>query len=110
MTMPGRMISNALENDSYAISFIHLELRRGERTLTERREKARQGLDYRTVDKIMYFLEGGFNFKKSGKEAFQRCINLDAQKHQTRLVEGKDKPFTKAVICLGHGTHQDLPS
>lgn len=81
MTMPGSMISNALENDSYAVPFIHLDLRNWERKFTERWEKARQGLDYRTVDKIMYFLKGAYTFEESGKEAFQRCINLDAQKH-----------------------------
>ena len=81
--------SNALKNDSYAVSFMLLELGRGKRKLTERWEKARQRLDYRTVDKIMYFLEGGYTFEESGKEALQRCINLDAQNQWTRLEEAK---------------------
>ena len=34
--------------------------------------------------------------------AFQRYINLDAQKQWTGLAEGKDKSFTKEDICMGH--------
>lgn len=34
---------------------------------------------------------------------FQRCVNLDAQKQWTGLADGKDKPFSKAVMFLGCG-------
>lgn len=39
------------------------------------------------------------------KKRPQRHANLDAQKQQTGLAEGKDKPFTKEVVCLGRDRH-----
>lgn len=50
-----------------------------------------------------YALLGG-----SEKEHF-KGIALDSQKQWTRLAEGKDKPFTKEVLCLGHDYSPDLP-
>lgn len=37
----------------------------------------------------------------SEKEAFQWCVNRDAQKQWTGLGQGKDKPLTKEVIFAG---------
>lgn len=38
------------------------------------------------VNKIMCFLECGYNFQESEKEEFHRCVNLDAHKQWTRLA------------------------
>lgn len=93
MTMPGSKISNALENDSHVVSHIHLELRSGHKesyikivydygamSIRIAIKKARRGLEYKIVSKIMCSSYGVYTFEGSGKEAFQSCINLDAQK------------------------------
>lgn len=49
-------------------------------------EKTRQGFDYRIADKIMYSLEGGYISEGSEKEAFQRCVNTDAQEQWAELA------------------------
>ena len=48
--------------------------------------RTQQGLDNREVNTIMCSLEGGHSSKGPEREAFQRCVNLDAQKQQTGLV------------------------
>ena len=62
---------NAPQNNSFAASFMHLRLRRELRKITERWE-----LDYRIVNKIMCFLEGGYGL-------FQKGVNLPEQKQWT---------------------------
>ena len=54
--MPGSKILYAPENNSFRAFFLHLKLRREK--MSGRLEKAKRGLDYRTVNKIRYSLEG----------------------------------------------------
>lgn len=49
----------------------------------------------------MCSLESDYTSEGSEKEAFQWCINLDAQKQWPGLGQGKDKPLTKEIIFLG---------
>ena len=69
MTVLGSKISSARENESFVVSLIHLESRRESKEDYRKQEKARWGLDYRRVNRIMCspawwltFLQG------SGKE------------------------------------------
>ena len=71
--MLGSKISNAPENNSFAASFMRLELRRELRKITWRCEKSKVGLDYRIVNKTMCSLEGGYGI-------FQMCVNPEAQR------------------------------
>ena len=41
--LPGSKISNAPENDSFTVPFLHLEFRKDVRKISRRREEARQG-------------------------------------------------------------------
>ena len=75
-----------------SVSFIHLKLGTDFYAFEMREDYIRvwataQGLDYRTVNKILGFLEGGHAFEGGvWKEAFQRGVNLDAQKQWTGLT------------------------
>ena len=60
MAIARSKISNAPENDSPAVSFMYLTLRRECKKITWRWKKARLGLDYRIVNKIMCSLAGGY--------------------------------------------------
>ena len=57
--MPGSKISNTPQNYSFAVSFMHLKLRREHKEDTRRWQKAKQGLNYRIVNKIACSLKGG---------------------------------------------------
>lgn len=61
MTMPRSRISNAPEKNCSAVSFIHLELRRDPEEDYKKVEesKAKQGLDYKILNKILCSLQGG---------------------------------------------------
>ena len=61
---------------------MHLKLRRERRNVAQRWEKARPGLDYTTVNKTMFSLEG-----TSG--LFQRCVHLHAQNHGQGWLQAK---------------------
>ena len=50
MYVPESKISNALENNSFAASFMHLKLRK----ITSRMEKSKWGVDYKIMKKIVY--------------------------------------------------------
>lgn len=76
--MPGNKLSNAPENDSFVVSFIPLELRREYRKDYMKVGQSRQGLGYRTVNKITCFLEGSHTCQEVLLLAFQRYVNLDA--------------------------------
>lgn len=52
--MLGSKISGALENNSFAVSFMHLKLKKG---CIYRWKEAKGGLEYRIVNKIMCFLD-----------------------------------------------------
>lgn len=54
--MPGSKSSNTLEENTFAASFVLLELRGTIRKSTCRRETANQQSDYRIVNKTMCFL------------------------------------------------------
>lgn len=77
--MQGSMISNAPES-KFCSFFFAFEIKEG----TQRRlEKASQGLDCRTVNKIMCSLTRGLVPPSRGiTSAFQRCIKLDALEQQ----------------------------
>lgn len=77
--MPGSKLSNAPENDSFVVSFISLELRREYRKDYMKVGQSRQGLGYRTINKITCFLEGSHACRGVLLLVFQRCVNLDAQ-------------------------------
>lgn len=62
--MLGSKFLEALEYDSFAVSFIPLELSRGHRKITGRWEKAK----CRIVNKVLCSLEGGYEFEGSVKE------------------------------------------
>ena len=53
MTMPGSKISNALENDNFAVCVIDLKLRRESKEGYMKVGESKVGLDYRIVNKIM---------------------------------------------------------
>lgn len=67
----GSKIANAWENNSFAASIVHWELRK----ITWRSEKARWGSNYRTVP-IMCSLEGGYTCEGSEKRHFIYFIFL----------------------------------
>lgn len=71
-------ISDAVEMDSFAMSFMHLVLRREHKEdYTEvGGSTARWGMDYRIVNKITCSLEGGYGL-------FQRYVHLDVKKQGT---------------------------
>ena len=50
----------------------------------------------------MCFPEGGYASEGSEKEAFQKCVNLDAQKQQVGLASGRDTPLTREAVPLRH--------
>lgn len=85
MTYAGEQDLKCFREYSFAVSFMHLKLRSGPRLHEGER-------NYKIVN-IMCFLEGGYASEGSEKEAFQRRVNLDAQK-QFLLASGKNKPFT----------------
>ena len=72
MTLPGSKMSNAPENDSFAVSFIHVELRRDCKRDYVKVGESNVGSVYRIVNKILCFLEGGYASQGSEEEAFQR--------------------------------------
>ena len=74
-------------------AFVHLTLWRKGKEDFMGVDKARQGLDYRIVNKIMCSLE-------DSQILFQKPVNLDAQ---TDLV-------LKNFYAWGMTTHHDLPS
>lgn len=76
MTVAGKQDLKCFLEWQFAASFMHFELRRELRKITGRWEKTRQGLDYRIIDKIICFLEGGYF----------RGVNLDAQKQWAGLA------------------------
>lgn len=70
----GSKLLNALDQDSFAVSFMDLKLERERFTL--RREKVRWGLDWRII-KIMCFFQGGYALR--GITSGITKVNLDAQ-------------------------------
>lgn len=80
--MLGSKISDALESDSFASSFVHLILKREHlilRKMALRWEKARWGWDYTIGNKIVCLLRG----------LFQRCVSQGTQKQWAGLLEAK---------------------
>ena len=78
--MLGGKISNALENNSFAASFMHWKLRRDcNKDYRRWGKKAKQGLDYRIVNKNMYVLEASYSL-------YQRYVNLKAQNNGQDLL------------------------
>lgn len=86
---PGNKSSNALENDSFAVLFINLELgRKHKEDYMKVGEKARWGNLYKIVNKIMASLRVVMPLRglKKITLGFQRCANLETQEQSTGFV------------------------
>lgn len=78
--MSGSKISNVSENDSFAVSFVQVEIRKkGKKDYTKVGEN-KVGLDYRIVNTIIGSLESGLPLKAL------RWDNLEAQKQWAGLA------------------------
>lgn len=57
----------------------------------------------------MVSLEGGYTSEEPKKKAFQRCVNLGAQKQRAGRAEGEHKPCIGPDVvtrAVGHGSPQ----
>lgn len=69
----GSKILNALKNDSLAVSFVYLKLRRECKQGYVKVGESRWGWDYRKVNKIMCFFESGYAFEGYDFWHFKVC-------------------------------------